>query len=70
LQALVDEGLEAMFIKAVKGNDTDRMKIVESAMKLTGLDFGSSEEAVQKLDVKSDSTVNGAINVTVKGFDG
>ena len=62
VQALVDEGLEGMFIKAVKGNDTDRMKIIESAMKLTGLDFGSSEEAVQKVDLKADATLNGKVD--------
>lgn len=70
LQAAVDEGIDKLFKQAIKKKDMDLLELVEKGLKLTGLDFASSEEAVQKLDVKSDSTVNGAINVTVKGFDG
>lgn len=62
LQAAVDEGIDKMFIQAMKNSDTDRMKIVESAMRLTGLDFGSSEEAVQKVDLKADATLNGKVD--------
>lgn len=60
LQAAIDEGIDKLFIKAMKANDPDKMAIVEKALKLTGLDFGSSEDSVQKMSVdsKTDATVN------------
>lgn len=60
LQAAIDEGIDKLFRKALKGNDADKMAIIEKALKLTGLDFASSEDAVQKVavDSKTDATVN------------
>lgn len=51
LQAAVDEGIDKLFRKALKSADLDQMALIEKALKLTGLDFGSSEEAVSKLQV-------------------
>lgn len=51
LQAAVDEGIDKLFRKALKSSDLDQMALIEKALKLTGLDFGSSEEAVSKLQV-------------------
>jgi hypothetical protein len=70
LQAAIEEDIDGLFRQALKKKDLDLLELVEKGMKLTGLDFGSSEEAVQKVDVKADANVSGAINVTVKGFDG
>jgi hypothetical protein len=57
LQAAVDEGIDKLFRKALKSSDLDQMALIEKALKLTGLDFGSSEEAVNKLqvDAKTDN---------------
>ena len=57
LQAAVDEGIDKLFRKALKSADLDQMALIEKALKLTGLDFGSSEEAVNKLqvDAKTDN---------------
>lgn len=67
LKAAIDEGIDKLFIKALKSNDTDKMAIVEKALKLTGLDFGSSEDAVQKvsMDSKSDSKVTQTVRFTI-----
>ena len=57
LQAAVDEGIDKLFRKALKSADLDQMALIEKALKLTGLDFGSSDEAVNKLqvDAKTDN---------------
>lgn len=67
LQAAIEEGIDKMFIKALKSNDTDRMVVIEKALKLTGLDFASSEDAVQKVavDSKSDSKVTQTVRFTI-----
>lgn len=51
LQAAVDEGIDKLFRRALKSADLDQMALIEKALKLTGLDFGSSEESVSKLQV-------------------
>lgn len=53
LEAAINEGIDQMFIKALKAKDAERMSIIEKALKLTGLDFASSEDAVQKMAVDS-----------------
>lgn len=67
LKAAIDEGIDKLFIKALKSNDTDKMAIVEKALKLTGLDFGSSEDAVQKvsMDSKNESSVTQTVRFTI-----
>jgi len=58
LQAAIEEGIDKMFIKALKAKDAERMSIIEKALKLTGLDFASSEDAVQKVNVDSKNESN------------
>ena len=63
LDAIASEGLEKYLVKAIKSGDEKLMNIVEKASKLTGVDFGSSEEAVQRVQAnvdaktKSDNTI-------------
>lgn len=66
LQAAVNEGIDKLFQQAIKKKDMDLLELVEKGLKLTGLDFASSEDAVQKVDVKSDNkvTASGPINIT------
>ena len=66
LQVAVDAGVDKVFRDAIMTGDLDKMAVVEKAMKLVGLDFGSSEEAVQKMDIKSDAKVatTGTLNIT------
>ena len=66
LETVSTEGLEKYLAKAIKTGDEKLMNIVVAASKLTGVDFAASEEAVTKVDVKSDSkiTASGPINIT------
>lgn len=67
LEAAINEGIDQMFIKALKAKDLDRMAIIEKALKLTGLDFASSEDAVQKVSVdsKNESNVTQTVRFTI-----
>jgi hypothetical protein len=49
-----EAGIDECVAKALKTSDKELMDICVAATKLTGLDFGSSEEAVQNLNVKAD----------------
>lgn len=64
--AINDAKIGDLFVQAYKKKDPELMKLVETGMKLVGLDFASSEDAVQKVDVKSDNkvTASGPINIT------
>lgn len=64
--AVHDAKIGDLFVQAFKKKDMDLLELVEKGMKLTGLDFASSEESVQKMEVKSDSklTTSGPINIT------
>jgi len=68
LAAAVEAGIDSVFIKALKEKDEVAMGIVEKASKLTGIDWASSEDAVQKLaiDAKSESKVKAdySLNLT------
>ena len=66
LQVAVDAGVDKVFREAILTGDPDKMAVVEKAMKLVGLDFGSSEEAVQKMDIKSDAKVDSKLEIVVK----
>ena len=70
LDTAINEGLDKYFAKAIKNMDAEAIAVVEKAAKLVGLDFASSEEAVQKLDLKSDSKVDAKLSVAVTGLDG
>ena len=66
LQVAVDAGIGHVFREAIMTGDTDKMTVVEKAMKLVGLDFGSSDEAVQKMEVKADAKVDSKLEIVVK----
>lgn len=70
LDTAINEGLDKYFAKAIKNMDAEAIAVVEKAAKLVGLDFASSEEAVQKLDLKSDNKVDAKLNIAVTGLDG
>lgn len=67
--AINDAKIGELFVQAYKKKDPDLMKLVETGMKLVGLDFASSEEAVTKLDVKSDNKVDSKLEVTISGVE-
>ena len=71
LQEAIDNGIDKLFVQTLKGLDMEGMKVVSEAMKLVGIDYASSEDAVQKVkaEVKSDNKVSGNMNITVKGLD-
>jgi len=68
LAAVCEEGIDKHVVKALKEANIDLMTCCEKAIKMTGLDFGSSEDAVQKLaiDAKSESKVKAdySLNLT------
>lgn len=70
LQAAVDEGIDKLFQQAIKKKDKDLLELVEKGLKLTGLDYASSEDAIQKLDIKSDNKTDAKVNIAVTGLDG
>lgn len=67
LETAVNEGLDKYFAKALKTMDADAIEVVSKAAKLVGLDFGSSEEAVQKVDIKADAKVDSKLEVSITG---
>lgn len=52
--------------KALKKGDLDKVTLLKEAMRLIGLQHDQSEEAVQKIDIKSDNKVatSGTLNIT------
>ena len=56
--------------KALKKGDLDKVTLLKEAMRLIGLQHDQSEEAVQKIDLKSDSKVDAKLSVAVTGLDG
>ena len=67
LQVAVDAGVGTVFREAIMTGDPDKMAVVEKAMKLVGLDFGSSEDSVQKVDIKADAKVDSKLEVSITG---
>lgn len=67
LQVAVDAGVGKVFREAIMTGDPDKMAVVEKAMKLVGLDFGSSEDSVQKVDIKADAKVDSKLEVSITG---
>lgn len=53
-------------LKAVKKGDVDQINLLQTAMKIVGLTHDQSEDAIQKIDIKSDNkvTASGPINIT------
>lgn len=56
--------------KALKKGDLDKVTLLKEAMRLIGLQHDQSEEAVQKIDLKSDNKVDAKLNIAVIGLDG
>lgn len=69
LQTVATEGLEKYLAKAIKSGDEKLMNIVVAASKLTGVDFTSSEDAVQRVDAKLDQKTQGKLEVVVTGLE-
>lgn len=69
LETAISEGIDKFFAKALKANDADGIAVVEKAAKLVGLDFGSSEEAITKVDVKSDTKISSNTPLQIKFVD-
>lgn len=70
LEAAVDAGIDKIYARALKSGDLDAMTVAREGLKLVGLDFASSEEAVQRTESKIDAKTDNKIEVTVKGLDG
>lgn len=71
LQAAIENGVEKLFGQSLKNLDMEGMKVVSEAMRLVGIDYSSSEEAVQKIkaDIKADQKMSGNVNISIKGLD-
>lgn len=62
-----DLDLGTELVKAVKAGDEPRIRCIEKAVQMVGLHHDqSSEAAAQKLEVKSDNTVNGKLTTELK----
>ena len=71
LQSAIENGVEKLFGQSLKNLDMEGMKVVAEAMRLVGIDYAASEEAVQKIkaDIKADKKVSGNVNISIKGLD-
>lgn len=54
LAKVCEAGIDECVYKALKTSDRELMDVCVAATKLVGLDFASSDEAVQNLNVKAD----------------
>lgn len=54
LAKVCQAGIDECVYNAIKTSDRELMDVCVAATKLVGLDFGSSDEAVQNLNVKAD----------------
>ena len=70
LATVCKEGIEKYLVKAIKEGNQELMTCCEKALKLVGLDYSSSEESVQKVQVKADvdskSKVDTTLHVTIE----
>lgn len=71
LQSAIENGVEKLFGQSLKNLDMEGMKVVAEAMRLVGIDYASSEDAVQKIkaDIKADQKMSGNVNISIKGLD-
>lgn len=53
--------------KALKKGDLDKVTLLKEAMRLIGLQHDQSEEAVQKMEVKTDAKVDSKLEVSITG---
>lgn len=69
LDAAIKEGIDKLFVKAMKSGDADTMACIEKAIKIVGLSHDQSEEAVTKIavDAKTDNKteVSGEIKFVI-----
>ena len=54
-------------VKALKKNDLDKVTLLKEAMRLIGLQHDQSEEAVTKMEVKTDAKVDSKLEVSITG---
>ena len=64
LDAAINEGIDKLFIKAMKSGDSDMMECISKAIKIVGLSHDQSEDAVQKIAV--DANVDANVDAKVK----
>lgn len=64
LAKVCQAGIDECVYKALKTSDRELMDVCVAATKLVGLDFGSSDEAVQNLTVKAET--NNKTDATIK----
>lgn len=53
--------------KALKKGDLDKVTLLKEAMRLIGLQHDQSEDAVTKMEVKSDAKVDSKLEVSITG---
>lgn len=65
--AIQDAKIGDLYVKAIKTKDADLMKLVETGLKIVGLTHDQSEEAVTKMEVKTDAKVDSKLEVSITG---
>ena len=65
--AINDAKIGDLYVKAIKTKDADLMKLVETGLKIVGLTHDQSEDAVTKMEVKSDAKVDSKLEVSITG---
>lgn len=63
----MDFGTE--MLKAVKSGDSDKIEIIETALRIVGLTHNQSEDAVQRVDAKVDAKTNNKLEIVVKDVE-
>lgn len=56
-------------IKAIQRGDETLITVLDKAVKMVGLHYDQSEDASQNINVKSESSVKGKLEVSVKGLE-
>lgn len=65
--AIQDAKIGDLYVKAIKTKDADLMKLVETGLKIVGLTHDQGEDAVQKMEIKSDAKVDSKLEVSITG---
>lgn len=65
--AINDAKIGDLYVKAIKTKDTDLLKLVETGLKIVGLTHDQGEDAVQKMEIKSDAKVDSKLEVSITG---
>lgn len=65
--AIQDAKIGDLYVKAIKTKDADLMKLVETGLKIVGLTHDQSEDAVTKMEVKTDAKVDSKLEVSISG---